>query len=216
MPIPVPTPPPINPIEIINAVSAFYEIAWSRLLWFVGVGGAVIIIIIPIFAQYVQRRMFRARELKIKTELTEQIHKELGKRFSESLAIESMKIDAKITELQKSIDSEVSRALAGVFFVQARLCVDKKEYPPAVDSFCRSAEHSLTANDHQNLQKALNYLSGIIPHLNVKDLELPLLRETIESLFEKLGKANKFGIHTNYIETLKHEYAKVQKKPAAQ
>jgi len=163
MPIPMPTPPPVNPIEIINTVTAFYEIAWSRLLWFIGVGGAVIVIIIPIVAQYYQRRLFRVRELKIKTELTEQIHKELEIRFSESLANETKKIDEKIASLEKSIDSEVSRALAGVFFVQARLCADKKGYPAAVDSFCRSAKHSLTANDHSNLQKALSQLNRAGP-----------------------------------------------------
>jgi len=215
MAIPLPTPPPINPIEIINAVSAFYEIAWSRLLWFVGVGGAVIVIILPIIAQYVQRRMFRTRELKIKAELTDQIHKELEKRFSESLASEAKKLDAKIVSLEKSIESEVAGALAGVFFVQAKVCVDKKEYPGAVDSFCRAAKKSLTANDQTNLQRALNYLNEIVPRLNAKDLELPLLKENVESLLEILAKANTGGRYTLYIENLKYEYANVQKKPKA-
>lgn len=147
----------INPIEIINSVNLFYEIAWNHLLWFVGVAGAIIGVAVPYLLHLNQRRLSRIEEQSIKRELdthVDKIRADIEKSIDQKFIDESKHIETKFSALDEKISKELAGAQGGIFFIQAKVNKEKKQYGFALRSYVRSASNFLHADSQDNLQKA--------------------------------------------------------------
>lgn len=202
MPVPMLTPPLLDPIEIISHVTSFYETAWSHLLWFIGVTGAIVGIMVPIGIQIYQRRLFRVEEAKIRRELGDQIRADLEQQMKTKFADESKRIDEKLTELTESMKQAVANSDGRAFFLQGRMLLDKKQPAGAARSFTTAALSYLRGNDQSNLQKALTQLETCLKSVKTDTLEKLGHRPLIEKLIVELKENDEAGRYTNYIDRL--------------
>ncbi|GAB4512724.1 MAG: hypothetical protein Tsb0026_16830 [Sulfuricaulis sp.] len=199
----------INPIEIINSVSSFYEAAWNHLLWFVVVAGAIIGVLVPYLIQLYQRRLFKVEEGNIKQELDKhvnQIKADLLKSIEDRFGGQAVTMDNKFSELHEELAKEIAGAKGGVYFVQARVNREKKSYGLAVRSYALAAIEFLHADSHENLQKVLGQIEECLSHVVKKQILSLEINDCFGPFLKGLEAENTSGRYAINIRKLKREW----------
>lgn len=207
------TPGQVDALDLINKVNTFYEVAWVHLMWFIGVAGAIIGVIVPIAIQAYQRRLFKIEESKIDSNIVEQLTKAkadlltaTNERLGELVKSEFALLEKKVNDMEAKLTKEVNRAKGAVYHVQGNEQKTRGVYANAIISFANAAEMQYASDDEMNLQRVLGNLEECLKKLSNGDLtKTPEIESRLSKLMDQLRAGNVNGRYTNYLDKLTRE-----------
>lgn len=220
--MPTQTPTSIDPIELINRVSAFYEIAWTQLLWFIAVAGAIVGVIVPLGIQWYQRRLIKIEEKEIKTALTRQaddlkvsLQLEMKSFLTQTLKQEMERFDVKLNEKEKELTKEAAAVRGSVFHVQGNTLLEAKHYIVALSSYIDAASSQLTGDDQFNLLRVLKLIIKCLQKISKIDFDtIPDIESRLDRLLKKLEKMDGSGRYTDFIHDIRKELRDAKERVA--
>lgn len=207
------TPTSVDAVELLNKVTSFYELAWSHLLWFIGVAGAIIGIIVPIAIQVYQRRAFKLEESRIESRITERFLNEksemlssVNERLEEAIKNELAKLQTKVDGIESNLTKKVNKTRGAVYHIQGNYLKSQGVESVAISSYISAAKMLYDADDEMNLQKALTCIESCLQKLSNDKIEkYPEIEEETTNLIATLSEKNPNGRYSNYIRNLEHE-----------
>lgn len=151
-----------NSLDVLRNVQLFYDSAWLKLLYFVGVIGAFIIIAIGLFQwlfQYINKKENEELKKELKKSIDDVIKQKVDKRFE---TIES-NLSAKAKEMQYISE-------ASTFYLQARTLQNEGKFKKAVTSFFMSIRYLNLIKSPERIQVAMTRLLPAFQDMSEKDL----------------------------------------------
>ena len=214
------TPSQIDAVDLLSKVHSFYEVAWVHLMWYIGVAGAIIGIIIPIALQVYQRRTFKFEESKIESHITAQLDSAkteiltaVNERLNEVIKAEFVILEKKVADMEAKLVKEVDCVKGGVHQVQGNEQKTRGVYPNAILSFISAAEHQCGSDDERNLQRVLGSIEECLMKVTSVVLrKTPKIEENLSKLLDQLKNNNTNGRYANYIDRILQELRKAKER----
>ncbi|OXB08563.1 hypothetical protein B0A81_09645 [Flavobacterium plurextorum] len=224
----VPSPPiaPLNEtLEILTKVNEFYDSAWSKLIFLLAGGFAILGIIMPFVIQHFQNKALKASEKELETkynsklsELRQVLENDLNKKLEEQIEIFK-------DQIEKKMEKNYESANASTLHMQANVNRDKKFYQSAIRDYLHSSTSYAIAEEFINLKATLTGVTYCLDFLkkseidyleeveNIKLLEtLDIIEnKTISGSFTREIRGIKGKLHT--IKNKPEEEKEVQEEP---
>jgi uncharacterized membrane protein YgaE (UPF0421/DUF939 family) len=215
-------PTAVDAIELINRVASFYDVAWSQLLWFIGVAGAIVGVLVPLAVQFYQRRLFKTEEAAIKNELAQHLDKlkeelraEIKGHLTETLTQELAHFDKKLGEKEAALERQASALKGGIYLVQGNTIRTRGTSLLATKSFVTAAGSFMDAEDQRNLQKVLNLTAECLQKVTKAELaRFPDIEGSLNSLLDRLRNEDQDGRYANFRESISRELRAAKQRDA--
>jgi hypothetical protein len=198
----------MDPLLILEQVNAFYSNAFSHLITLTLIVLGFGSVAFPIIIQIYQNHSFRIEKENLEKVISESINK---KREELKIEIEKYYKD-KEEQLKKQFQNEVDKSSikfleqesahkAGIFFLQATIENEKKDYANAVQDYSISSTQAFKGKETLNGQRALDNVVELLPHLDSTSFKkIPNLDQAFDNLLEVLNNVNKDDLITEKIE----------------
>ena len=157
---------PSDLLDIVTKVQSFYDAAWTRLVWvigvaivFVGIVGAVM----PLIIQWIQGRTFHNE--------TRKIEDEAEKRLAETVKQLEKKIEERMAAATFEIRRVADRSFGMTHMVQARLAGLNKIWGRSLGGYAVAANALLDAHDYDNFNRCIESIRSIFSKDSVNKSE---------------------------------------------
>jgi len=158
---------------VLEWVDHFYATSWSHLLVCLGVMGAIVGVVVPLWIQYHQNRTMRLEREEIRAAIVGQVTEEMRvglekesallaekiaaetRSLEEKLARDRAELEEKSRKMEGALRRGIARASGNVFGVQANMLVEQKSYESAAESILDAIGYMIEADDRVNLRRQL-------------------------------------------------------------
>ncbi|MCX6171958.1 MAG: hypothetical protein NT048_03860 [Flavobacterium sp.] len=197
--------------NIISQVNDFYDSAWLKLVIVISILG----ILIPIIAQYFQRKNLQSLTEFIRNQMNDTIEFKIEelKNYNQ-LEIEKTIIDLKenLKVLEQKNNNITSKIEATLFFLQGQSSFKDKKYVDCCRNFIKSTYHWLDTDRLDRFPIMFNNIRVVLKQFKSKK-DLETLEEFLNvSLSMSLGQTIEYFKNHNYYETYQTELSKVMKE----
>lgn len=174
-------------LEILNGVRSFYDSAWDKLLWIIGVFGGIIVIAFPIFYTRYQKKQLKLSEEEVKNSLSNFIKEEMKKQ-------------------EKLLESSMD---ARTFHVQGIAYGGLNMRDRQAHSYFEALLHTIKLNDHRNSKVLFKNIRNLFRKLNKKDIDSieKRMEEDLQKYIEKLKHEDKNNQYFEEIKEIETEIA---------
>lgn len=205
----------------VDTVNQFYESAWVKLIWVIGVAAFLITtaaVVLPIILQNItrkeQKKLFEEEKRQLEIKFADDLDKlrdENKNIIDEKIAEITNSINNQIKELSDSSNLKIKKAAAettgGVLHVQGMFLFLKKSYKFSLISFIGAANDQIDCDDRDNLNKVLRKIVECLEKLNDDKSFSPKengdIRKNYDTMMEKLNSINKNGGYSDRIKQIK-------------
>ncbi|HUI90828.1 MAG TPA: hypothetical protein VLX68_01145 [Chitinivibrionales bacterium] len=187
----------LDAIQLVNGVSNFYQVAWSNLLWFIGIFGAAIAICIPILFALIQR----------------QTNKQLERSLREKTERDMQVIQESVTKKLAEVDSQLSKHNLNILEMECKILRntaytlrDLKNRSGAYENMVLAGMRALSIENYKILNEVVKSLCNeIIPYMDEVDAGLvkdrgDFLPQLITEMQNDSREDDRYGL---YIQRLK-------------
>jgi len=183
--------PMSDTLQILEKVNAFYNSAWSQLVFNMTIMLAIVGGLIPVLITMYQNRKFKIEQEAVKkrqAESLEQLKADVLLALKEDLKVSS-------AEIEKRLNEKVATLLAGttakILHLQGNGNRTANLYAPAARDYARAATHFLKANEEGNLRGAVGNIVKCLPFLDSEQMEnTEFLAEYLNDLVTALENGN--------------------------
>ncbi len=208
---------PSSTLEILTKVDEFYNSAWTRLMAFSAFFVTVVSVILPLLISWInqknQQKIFDTKSQEILDKITFETSKsraEIETQLENSL---ELMVQEKTLKLEELIEERSSRAIGGIYQVQANVLHGKHDHREALISCLGAIKNHMLSNDEFNLQKMLDLSLISLETLSKKDFEEPDgLSRKIEDVISKLKRYNTNGRYSSNIQDLESAFIKSKRQ----
>ncbi len=212
--------------ELLSQVEQFYDRSWNKLIWFIGIGVAVVGIIMPLLINWLQRQSLKEERQSIRDETTRiiqfyenqintlitQTRNDLNKRIDERVNTAKTDIEKFSGELKKSrkeFDEKIKHEfymIQGMLFeFQAMKSFEDEEFDLCFDYSRVAIISYLGAKEYESVKQIIDLIvEDILPNLGKKELDKTLTKYniTIEKFISELKEFDKDNALTEKINKL--------------
>jgi len=154
-------------LDVMNKVTNFYDAAWTKLIWVVGVFVGLIGFVLPLFMQWLQNE-------KYKKDLEKQVEKlvtDIDIKYKEAVKNVKDLTNKEIKNLHDKIEKEAFSACGRTFGVQGISFVSSGKTADAFHCFLLAVRQFVRAKDFDMVVKSLNNAENLLDKISYNDLE---------------------------------------------
>ena len=200
----------MDPLEVLNQVSAFYSQAFDKLLAITFGLIGLIGIAVPVLVGWVQLKSLRSEKHSLLNELRKELEAEreqLREHAESEIQGRVKEAEEKYNERFETIaeDLRIAResAEARSFHLQARINSDLESYATAIHDYCIATSHYISANDDANAQRCMDQINNeCLPQIDKTTYAREKIEKRCLELIEILKETNTNSRYSNYIQRI--------------
>ena len=206
----------MSPLELLEALNAFYDQAFNRLLAITFGTIAFIGVLVPVVVGWVQLRSLRQEKDSILAELKQEVNRErdqIKQAIEENVRLEMRglhkELEARMEALSRKLEISTALAEARSFHLQALNSVKAKEPHNAVHSLTSATASYIDAGNEANAQRCLSIIiDACLPATDRSQYAAMKMEQHCSALVQKLNKHNHNQRYENYIQKIEREMGK--------
>lgn len=210
----------MDSLEILNAVNAFYDQSFTRLLTATFGLIAFIGVLVPLLVGWVQLRTLRAEKGALLAELKLEIAKEREALRSEiegqvEERVETLRTEyeARFEEISKKLKRSSEMVHARTHHLQGLSFINRGKFHLAIEDFCHAAPLYIKAGDEANAQRCLRSLvEKALPRTTANQYLQFKIDDKCKALVADLEEHDENGRYQNDIQRIEREMDKAKKR----
>ena len=202
--------------DIITQINTFYDSAWLKLLFVITILG----ILVPLIAQYFQRKSLRDLTDFIHNQLKENFDSKLNelKEFNKKELENQMKVLNENIELINTKNKNLSIELEGaIYFLQGRTYILNKDYGTALRSFLKAGYYWLDTKQIEKTIVQFVNIKSCLKNINNKNtleamnVDLPEIEvETFDGIIKYFQKHEKREAYQDILTEIEKEIQRIK------
>lgn len=165
--------------EVITAVNDYYDNAWGKLIYLISALAGIIVFVIPIALNKLQRRELRLN----KEDFQEYVDKKIVEFEKEIKAHNDARIKEFSSQIEQNQRVEIDKLWSMTYFMQGVNFINAKNYPVALKSLIWSIEKQVASKFSKNIDNTFSRINVALTELNSKKEKIT------ESLDKELAEA---------------------------
>lgn len=140
-------------MDILNKVDEFYNSSWNKLLYILGIGGAVIGVGVPYVINRMQKTLIKISEKELKTEIEKKLREEIEKQ-------------------EQNLIQVVLHTKEGLYCIQAMANISMGEVAAAYVDIWNALDAEVMIGDLTNIGKNLKLMCEVcLPNLSTQEIQ---------------------------------------------